>query len=72
MGSSGVVDLEAMTTAFDALDAAVDAVVELDFEALSPSEQLALLERCEPLRRRIPAVEHPLINSLARQAIPKF
>ena len=63
-----MVDLEAMTAAFDALDAAFDKVAGLDFDALATPEQLALLERCERLRRRIPAVEHPLINSVARQA----
>ena len=66
-----MVDLEAMTAAFDALDAAFDAVAGFDFDALATQEQLALLERCERLRRRIPAVEHPLINSLARQATPE-
>jgi len=66
-----VVDLEAMTAAFDALDAAFDEVTGSDCEALATSEQLALLERCERLRRRIPSVEHPLINSLARQATPE-
>jgi Domain of unknown function (DUF222) len=29
------------------------------------------LERCERVRRRLPAVEHPLINQLARQATPE-
>jgi hypothetical protein len=37
-------------------------------DALNPRQQLAVLQRCEKQRRRIPAVEHPLINSLARQA----
>ena len=53
---------------FDALDADLDRACELSFDALSTSEQLALLERCERVRRRIPAVEHRLINSVARQA----
>ncbi len=66
-----MVGLEAMTAAFDALDAAVDKVAGFDVDALNTSEQLALLERCERVRRRIPAVEHPLINSLARQAAPE-
>ena len=44
---------------------------EFDCEALVTREQLALLERFERLRRRIPAVEHPLINSVARQATPE-
>ncbi len=60
-----------MTAAFDALDAAVDTVVALNFDALSTPERLALLERCERVRRRIPALEHPLINSVARQATPE-
>ncbi|MGV0046583.1 HNH endonuclease signature motif containing protein [Mycobacterium colombiense] len=61
---SGQQDVEA---AFDALDAAWDRVCALNVEALGPRQQLAVLERCERQRRRIPALEHPLINSLARQ-----
>ncbi|OBB86490.1 hypothetical protein A5760_04650 [Mycobacterium colombiense] len=53
---------------FDALDAAWDRACALNFDALDPQQQLAVLRRCEQQRRRIPAVEHPLINSLARQA----
>ncbi|WP_308205342.1 DUF222 domain-containing protein [Mycobacterium paraseoulense] len=34
-------------------------------------QQLAMLERCEKVRRQLPALEHPLINSLARQATPE-
>lgn len=56
---------------FDALDAAWDRACALNFDALSPRQQLAVLRRCEKQRRRIPAVEHPVINSLARQA-PSF
>jgi len=68
MGSAGVVDLTAITTAFDAVGAAVDALADLNFDALNTYEQLALLERCEKIRRRIPVPEHQLINNLARQA----
>ncbi|KLO33587.1 HNH endonuclease signature motif containing protein [Mycobacterium haemophilum] len=71
MSSTGVVDREAITAAFDALDAAVDGVAALDVDALCSREWLALLERCERVRRRIPAVEHPMINQLARQATPE-
>jgi len=71
MSCSAVVDQEALTAAFDALDAAVDGVLGLDFEALTTRERLALLERCERVRRRLPAVEHPLINQLAHQATPE-
>jgi hypothetical protein len=71
MSSSAVVDRDAVTAAFDALDAAVDGVLGLDFEALATRERLALLERCERVRRRLPAVEHPLINQLAHHATPE-
>jgi hypothetical protein len=53
---------------FDALDADLDRACALSFDALNARQQLTILERCEKLRRRIPALEHPLINSLARQA----
>ena len=56
---------EEITAAFDALDASLDGVLGLDFDALTTPERLALLERCEKLRRRLPAAEHPLINELA-------
>jgi hypothetical protein len=65
MGSS---DREEIEAAFAALDAAVDGVLGLSFEALTTPERLVLLERCERVRRRLPAVEHPLINQVARQA----
>ncbi|MDM4142894.1 MULTISPECIES: HNH endonuclease signature motif containing protein [Mycobacterium] len=57
-----------MSAAFDVIDAAVDELVEYDCDALATREQLAVLARCEKVRRRLPAIEHPLINSLARQA----
>jgi hypothetical protein len=52
MGSDGVVDREAITAAFDALDAAVDGMAALKFDALTTREWLALLERVERVRRR--------------------
>jgi hypothetical protein len=61
--SLGVVeDREAATAAFDALDTALEAVIGLDVEMLCTRERLALLERCEKVRRRLPAAEHPMIN----------
>ncbi|EUA01962.1 hypothetical protein I547_4124 [Mycobacterium kansasii 824] len=68
MSSGGVVDRETVTAALDALDAAVDRLVELNFDALTTPEWLALVERCEKVRRRLPVAEHQLINHLARQA----
>src|SRR5947209_9305202 len=68
MGGTKVVDREALSAAVDEFDAAFDRVAEFDCEALTTREQLALLERFERMRRRLPALEHPLINSVARQA----
>ena len=64
-------DRDAITAAFEALDAAVGAVLGLDFEGLTTPERLALLERVERVHRRLPAAEHPLINQLARLATPE-
>lgn len=62
------IDREALSAAFDTVDAAFDDLVGYDCDALATRELLALLKRCEKVRRRLPAIEHPLINSLARQA----
>src|SRR6202035_5229069 len=70
MSSAAILDREAMTSVLDALDAALDAVVDADIDMLSPPELLAMLQRCERVRRRLPAVEHGLINKLGREATP--
>ena len=49
MSSGRVIDRDAITAAFDALDAALDGVVELNFDALTTPEWLGFLERCENL-----------------------
>ena len=67
MSPSSPQDVDA---AFDALDADLDRACALTFDALNTEQRLAVLERCEKLRRRIPAVEHPLINAVAREATP--
>ena len=54
--------------AYDVLDAAIDVVGELNFDALTTREWLALLERSESMRRRLPVPEHKLINNLAHSA----
>jgi hypothetical protein len=71
VSSCKVVDREAVTAAFDAAEAALDGVSALDCDALTTPEWLEWLERCERLRRRIPALEHEPINHLARQATPE-
>ncbi|VAZ84597.1 hypothetical protein LAUMK42_03420 [Mycobacterium persicum] len=61
-------DWQAVTAAFDRLDAALDVVAGLNFDALSAAQWLTLLQRCEQVRRRIPVPQHQPINHLARQA----
>ncbi len=61
MSSGGVVDRDAITAAYDALDAAFDGVAALNVDGLTTRDWLALLERNERLRRRLPAVDHPVI-----------
>ncbi|MBS9534095.1 13E12 repeat family protein, partial [Mycobacterium sp. M1] len=58
------IDRDGVLGIFQALAADLDRALELDFDALTTPEQLALLERCETLRRRLPAVEHPLVNAV--------
>ena len=65
MYSSGRVEI---VEAFDALEADVDRALELSFDALITPERLVMLARCEVFRRRLPALEHPLINQIGGQA----
>lgn len=59
---------EEIVAVFDALEAGLDRALELSFDALTTPERLAVLQRCERVRRRLPAAEHPLINQIAAQA----
>jgi len=61
---------EEIIEVFDALDAALNRALELAFDALTTPEGLAMLQRCESIRRRLPAVEHPLVNQIGEQADP--
>jgi hypothetical protein len=65
MGSSG---REEIVEVFDALDADMNRVCELSFDALTTPERLRLLERLERVARRLPVPQHALINQLAEQA----
>ena len=51
--------------AYDAVDAALDEADATDADALSHAERIALLERRENWRRRLPAGEHDLLTELA-------
>jgi hypothetical protein len=57
-----------VVAAFDRLDAAVEELTALGFDALTTPERLALLERCERVRRLLPVAAHPLLNQLQDQA----
>jgi Domain of unknown function (DUF222) len=59
---------EEIVEAFDALEADLDRALELSFDALTTPERLVMLARCEVFRRRLPALEHPLINEISGQA----
>jgi hypothetical protein len=59
---------EEVVGAFDALEAELKRALDLSFDALTTPERLALLQRCERLRRRLPCIEHQLINQISEQA----
>ena len=65
------VDREELSAAFDALDADLDTLLGFDCDALTTPELLAWLGRVEKVRRRLPALEHAVINTLAHQATPE-
>jgi hypothetical protein len=59
---------EEIVEVFDMLEAGFKRALDLCFDMLTTPERLALLQRCERLRRRLPAIEHPLINQVSEQA----
>uniref|UniRef100_UPI003F9459DE 13E12 repeat family protein n=1 Tax=Mycobacterium sp. TaxID=1785 RepID=UPI003F9459DE len=65
MGSS---TREEIVEVFDALDADVDRLCELVFDAFTTPERLRALERLERVARRLRAPGHTLINQLDAQA----
>ncbi|WP_156751974.1 DUF222 domain-containing protein, partial [Mycobacterium sp. E2497] len=68
MSPSSHPDVDAV---FDDLDAVLARAGALPVDAMNVAQQLAMLERCEKARRQLPAIEHPVINNLARQATPE-
>jgi Domain of unknown function (DUF222) len=64
-------DRAAVLAAYDELDAAVDKVLGLSFDALTAQEKLALQDRMEHNLRRLPTVEQRLIAALVVEADPK-
>ncbi|GFG96163.1 HNH endonuclease signature motif containing protein [Mycobacterium timonense] len=65
MGSS---TREEIVEVFDALDADLDRLCALSFEALTTPERLRVLERIERIARRVRTPGHALINQLRAQA----
>jgi len=61
-------DRDEIVEDFDALDAVMSRLMGRSFEALTTPDRLALLQRCETLRRQLPAIEHELINPIAEQS----
>ncbi|SOJ54483.1 hypothetical protein MSIMFB_01975 [Mycobacterium simulans] len=59
--------MSSIAGSLDALDAAVAAIGEFDFDRLDPATRLRTLERLETARRRQVAVTHDVIHSLAKE-----
>jgi hypothetical protein len=56
---------EEVVEVFDALEAEFKLTLDLRCDALTTPEHLAVLQRCERMRRWLPAVAHPLIDQLS-------
>ncbi len=62
---------EDIEVAFKGLDAAFEAIAALSYDVLTVTEKRNLLVRLETHRRRLPSLEHPLINMLAAECPPE-
>ena len=59
---------EEIVEVFNALDAELDSLCALNFDAFNTPERMRALERLERVARRLRAPQHALINQLAAQA----
>jgi hypothetical protein len=57
--------------AYDNLDKAFETIAAMSCDVLTATEKQRLLARLETHRRRLPAVEHPLINQLGTECAPE-
>jgi hypothetical protein len=55
---------EEVVEVFDALEAEFKRALDLRCDALTTPEHLAVLQRCERMRRLLPAIEHPVAQQL--------
>ena len=62
---------EDIEVAYKGLDTALEAVAALSYDVLTVTEKKNLLVRLEAHRRRLPAVEHPLISLFAAEGAPE-
>jgi hypothetical protein len=67
MHSTSVVAPPQVAAAFEALNAAVTGIGQLDFDLLEPAVRLVALERLETERRRQAVVTHDVIGGLAKE-----
>jgi len=63
-------DRDSVVAVLDRLDADVDELTELSFDALTTPELLRVVERLEKVARRLPVPGHGLINALVQHATP--
>ncbi len=63
-------DRETVLAAYAELETAFERVAALSLDALTDPEQLALMNRREVLARRLPSLDHPVINRLVAEASP--
>jgi Domain of unknown function (DUF222) len=61
---------EEIVEVFDALDADMERLCGLSFDALTTPELMCLMERLELVARRLPVPGHGLINQVVQQATP--
>ncbi|WP_176358302.1 DUF222 domain-containing protein, partial [Mycobacterium persicum] len=59
---------ESVVAVLDRLDADVDELIEMSFEALTTPERLRVLERLERVARQLPVAQHALINQIGEQS----
>src|ERR1700690_2106014 len=63
-------DRDNVVAVLDRLDADVDELTELSFDALTTPELLRVVGRLEKVARRLPVPGHGLINALVQHATP--
>jgi Domain of unknown function (DUF222) len=71
MAVDAFADRDTVLAALDAVDAALDSLTSACLDAFTPPELLKLLDRLEVASRRVPAVDHRVIQRLRVEASPR-